>query len=57
MQALKMLVGISQIVFGTDAPFVPAAPQVAGLKTVGFNPDELARVERDNALALLPRFA
>jgi predicted TIM-barrel fold metal-dependent hydrolase len=56
MQALKMLVGVSQIVFGTDAPFVPAAPQVAGLKSVGFSADELARVERDNALALLPRF-
>ncbi len=57
MQALKMLVGVSQIVFGTDAPFVPAAPQVAGLKTVGFSAAELARVERGNALALLPRFA
>jgi predicted TIM-barrel fold metal-dependent hydrolase len=55
MQALKMLVGISQIVFGTDAPFVPAAPQVAGLQSVGFRDDELARVERGNALALLPR--
>jgi predicted TIM-barrel fold metal-dependent hydrolase len=57
MQALKMLVGVSQIVFGTDAPFVPAPPQVAGLKSVGFSADELARVERSNALALLPRFA
>jgi 6-methylsalicylate decarboxylase len=55
MQALRMLVGISQIVFGTDAPFVPAAPQVAGLKSVGFSADELERVERGNALALLPR--
>jgi 6-methylsalicylate decarboxylase len=57
MQALKMLVGISQIVFGTDAPFVPAAPQVAGLATAGFSASELARVERGNAVALLPRFA
>ena len=56
MQSLKALVGLSQIVFGTDSPFVPAAPQVAGLKTVGFSAEELARVERSNALALLPRF-
>ena len=57
MQALKMLVGVSQIVFGTDSPFVPAPPQVAGLKSIGFNAEELARVERSNALALLPRLA
>lgn len=55
MQALKTLVGVSQIVFGTDSPFVPAPPQVAGLKTVGFSAEELARVERGNALTLLPR--
>jgi predicted TIM-barrel fold metal-dependent hydrolase len=57
MQSLKMLVGVSQIVFGTDSPFVPAPPQVAGLKSIGFSADELARVERSNALALLPRLA
>ncbi len=57
MPALKTLVGISQIVFGTDAPFVPGAPQVAGLQTAGFTADELRRVERDNALTFLPRLA
>jgi predicted TIM-barrel fold metal-dependent hydrolase len=57
MPALKTLVGVSQIVFGTDAPFVDGAPQVRGLQSAGFSQDELARVERGNALALLPRFA
>jgi predicted TIM-barrel fold metal-dependent hydrolase len=57
MQALKTLVGVSQIVFGTDAPFVDGAPQVRGLQTAGFSAAELARVERGNALALLPRFS
>ena len=57
MPALKTLVGVSQIVFGTDAPFVDGAPQVRGLQTAGFSADELARVERGNALALLPRFS
>ena len=57
MPALKTLVGVSQIVFGTDAPFVDGAPQVRGLQSAGFSSDELARVERGNALALLPRFS
>jgi predicted TIM-barrel fold metal-dependent hydrolase len=57
MQALKTLVGVSQIVFGTDAPFFDGAPQVQGLQRAGFSSDELRRVERNNALAFLPRFA
>ena len=57
MPALKTLVGVSQIVFGTDAPFVDGAPQVRGLQSAGFSAEELARVERANALAFLPRFA
>ncbi|HXS81009.1 MAG TPA: amidohydrolase family protein [Gammaproteobacteria bacterium] len=57
MQALKTLVGMSQIVFGTDAPFFDGAPQLRGLESAGFTPQELARVERTNALAFLPRFA
>jgi predicted TIM-barrel fold metal-dependent hydrolase len=57
MQALKTLVGTSQIVFGTDAPFFDGAPQLLGLQAAGFTADELARVERANALALLPRFS
>jgi predicted TIM-barrel fold metal-dependent hydrolase len=55
MQALKTLVGVSQIVFGTDAPFFDGAPQVRGLASAGFSAAELARVERANALPLLPR--
>lgn len=57
MQALKMLVGVSQIVFGTDAPFFDGTPQVQGLQSAGFSAAELARVERTNALPLLPRFS
>jgi predicted TIM-barrel fold metal-dependent hydrolase len=57
MQALKTLVGVQQIVFGTDAPFFDGAPQLQGLQTAGFSAAELIRVERSNALALLPRFA
>lgn len=57
MQALKTLVGTSQIVFGTDAPFFDGAPQVQGLQRAGFSAEEMRGVERDNALRLVPRFA
>jgi 6-methylsalicylate decarboxylase len=57
MNALKTLVPTSQILFGTDAPFFDGAPQVAGLQTAGFTPDELRAIERGNAARLLGRAA
>jgi predicted TIM-barrel fold metal-dependent hydrolase len=55
MQALKTLVPTSQILFGTDAPFVDGGPQVQGMQAAGFSADELRGVERENALQLIPR--
>ena len=55
MQALKTLVGTSQIVFGTDAPFVDGAPQVQGLQRSGFTAEELRVIERGNTLRIIPR--
>ena len=55
MGALKSLVPISQILFGTDAPFFDGVPQVAGLQNSGFSAAELAQIERGNALQLLKR--
>jgi predicted TIM-barrel fold metal-dependent hydrolase len=55
MQALKTLVPPSQILFGTDAPFVDGAPQVQGLQSSGFTADELRGIERENTLRLIPR--
>ena len=55
MAALRALVPLSQILFGTDAPFVDGAPQVKGLQASGFSASELADVERANALRLLGR--
>jgi 6-methylsalicylate decarboxylase len=56
MQALKSLVGTSQIVFGTDYPFAPAAVNaVNALQNCGFSADELTAIERGNALRLLKR--
>ena len=53
MSALRTLVPISQILFGTDAPFFDGAPQIKGLQASGFSANELADVERNNALTLL----
>src|SRR5688572_25656939 len=55
MQALKTLVTMPQILFGTDAPFFDGAPIVQGLRASGFSPSEIQSIERDNALRLLPR--
>ena len=60
MPALKRLLGgTSHIVYGTDYPFggqeVPRAIADA-LQTVGFTPDELRGVDRENALRLLPKY-
>jgi len=55
MQGLKTLVGVSQIVFGTDAPFFDGAPQVQGLQRAGFTAQELLAIERDNAVRIVPR--
>ena len=56
MGALKQVVPMSQIVFGTDFPFRTAAEHVAGLVNGKlFSEAELAAIYRGNALPLLPR--
>ena len=57
MNALRTLVPISQILFGTDFPFRTAVETGKGLTTCGvFNAQELEAIDRGNALRLLPRF-
>ena len=56
MQALKMIVPSSQIVFGTDTPFFDGATTVQGLQDCGFTAEELRGINRENALTLLPRY-
>jgi predicted TIM-barrel fold metal-dependent hydrolase len=57
MQALKTLVSMSQILFGTDTPFFDGAGTVAGLRNSGLTAEEIRAIERDNALKLLPQYA
>jgi predicted TIM-barrel fold metal-dependent hydrolase len=55
MQALRTLVPVSQILFGTDAPFFDGGPQIQGLQGSGFTAAELRDIERENALRLVSR--
>jgi predicted TIM-barrel fold metal-dependent hydrolase len=60
MPALKRLLGgTSNIVYGTDYPFGGQdGPRniVNAMQTVGFTPEELRGIDRDNALKLLPKY-
>lgn len=55
MAALMSLVPTSQIMFGSDYPFVPTDVTVGGLKTLKLSARELQAIGRDSALTLLPR--
>jgi predicted TIM-barrel fold metal-dependent hydrolase len=55
LSALLRLVSTSQVVFGTDFPFVTAAATAQGLKDFGLGGDDLAAIDRGNVAALLPR--
>jgi predicted TIM-barrel fold metal-dependent hydrolase len=56
MAALMKLVPTSQILFGSDYPFVSIAETAGGMTRVGLSTVDLRAIGRDNALALLPRF-
>jgi predicted TIM-barrel fold metal-dependent hydrolase len=57
MRALRTVVPVSQIVFGTDFPYSFAPEIVKGLTVSGvFNAKELLAVDRENAARLLPRY-
>jgi predicted TIM-barrel fold metal-dependent hydrolase len=54
LQALKLLVPASQIVFGTDTPLASMAGTVAGVQTSGLTAGEQRGIYRDNLLQILP---
>jgi 6-methylsalicylate decarboxylase len=55
MAGLLKMVPPSQIVFGTDFPYVPTILQADVLDKNGLSADALAAVQRDNAARLIPR--
>jgi len=56
MAALKKLVPMSQILFGSDYPFVPIAVTAGGMTHLGLSAADLQAIGRDNARAFLLRF-
>jgi len=57
LAAVRELAGLDRVVFGTDWPFLPEAPEVDLTAGLRLEPTELARVGLANAAALVPRLA
>ena len=55
MAALTSLVSTSQILFGSDNPYVPLGETAEGMSRLGLSVADLQAIGRNNALALLPR--
>jgi predicted TIM-barrel fold metal-dependent hydrolase len=52
---LRKLVPNSQILYGSDEPFNSTLQMTNGLQKLAFSSDEIAAVQRGNALRLFPR--
>jgi predicted TIM-barrel fold metal-dependent hydrolase len=56
MGALRAYVPASHILLGTDSPFIgPMAPNISQLSKLGLPRADLSAIERENAVALIPR--
>ena len=53
--ALRAFVPVTQMLFGSDFPFLKPDDTVPGIERAGFNAAELAAINRGNAEKLLPR--
>jgi len=55
MAALRALMPTSQLLFGTDYPFVPPVATITELERLGLPADEKRAIEHDNAATLFAR--
>jgi predicted TIM-barrel fold metal-dependent hydrolase len=55
MTALLKYVSISQVMFGTDYPYVSVEENVSDLLKAGLSTADLKAVESENAKKLIPR--
>ncbi len=55
LATVRALAGTDRVVFGTDWPFLPEGEDVDLSAGLGVDPAELARIEHENAAALVPR--
>jgi predicted TIM-barrel fold metal-dependent hydrolase len=57
MSALLALAPLSQVLFGSDYPFIEIDTFSSQLQTLGLAPAQLAAIERENAARLFPKYA
>jgi predicted TIM-barrel fold metal-dependent hydrolase len=57
LATLRATVPLSQILYGSDAPFVAPQKGIGSLARASLTQDERKAIEHDNALRLLPRLA
>jgi predicted TIM-barrel fold metal-dependent hydrolase len=57
MAALTNLVPMSQLLFGSDFPYVPCTVTANGLDRFGLSARDLSAVNRENAVRLFPRLS
>jgi 6-methylsalicylate decarboxylase len=55
MASLTRMVATSQILFGTDYPYRTAAQQATELAKI-FSAEDMRKIDRENALKLVPRW-
>jgi len=55
MAALMNLVPATQVLLGTDYPFIPMSATAGELSNLGLSIENLRAIRRDNAVALFPR--
>jgi predicted TIM-barrel fold metal-dependent hydrolase len=57
LSALMNLVPMSQILFGSDFPFLPTAVTTSGFDGYGLSSDDMQAINRTNATRLFPRLS
>ena len=57
MAALLKLVPVSQVLFGSDYPYLTVGQNLDSMATVGLPESALRAIDRENALVLLPRLS
>jgi predicted TIM-barrel fold metal-dependent hydrolase len=55
MAGLLKEIPVSQIMFGTDFPYVNGKQNVGPLEAYGLKPEDLAAIERGNVIRMIPR--